>query len=62
MKMTQKMFVATVQNSRLNRCEAYFDTNEGAWSWVCKMIEDKALGGITTFVIDNRDVHITEFI
>ena len=62
MNMTQKMFVATVRNSGLNRREAYFDTNEGAMTWVTKMIQDKALGGITSFVVDNRDVHISEFI
>jgi hypothetical protein len=30
--------------------------------WVEKMIEDKELGGIASFVVDNRDVHISEFI
>ena len=62
MNMTQKMFVATVRNSGLNRREAYFDTNEGAMTWVTKMIQDKELGGIIGFVVDHRDVHINEFI
>ena len=62
MNMTQKMFVATVRNSGLNRREAYFDTNEGAMTWVTKMVQDKELGGITSFVVDHRDVHINEFI
>ena len=60
--MTQKMFVATVRNSGLNRREAYFDTNEDAMTWVTKMIQDKELGGIIGFVVDHRDVHINEFI
>jgi|TARA_R110000822_G_scaffold66857_6_gene163173 hypothetical protein len=62
MNMTQKMFVATVRNSGLNRREAYFDTNEDAMTWVTKMIQDKELGGIIGFVVDHRDVHINEFI
>ena len=60
--MTQKMFVATVRNSGLNRREANFDTTEGAMTWVTKMIQDKELGGIIGFVVDHRDVHINEFI
>jgi hypothetical protein len=62
MNMTQKMFVATVRNFGTSRREAYFDSNEDAMKWVEKMIEDKELGGIASFVVDNRYVHMSEFI
>ena len=64
MNMTQKMFVATVRNFGTSRREAYFDSNEDAMKWVEKMIEDKELGGIASFVVDNRaksgtDIQVT---
>tara|TARA_R110000772_G_scaffold52014_2_gene119444 strand:- start:200 stop:388 length:189 start_codon:yes stop_codon:yes gene_type:complete len=62
MNMTQKMFVATVRNFESSRRKAYFDTNEDAMIWVTKMIRKKPFGEISSYVIDNRDVHITEFI
>ena len=56
------MFVATVRNFEASRRKAYFDTNEDAMIWVTKMIRRKPFGEISSYVIDNRDVHITEFI
>ena len=51
MKMTQKMFVATVRNFEASRRKAYFDTNEDAMIWVTKMIRKKPFGEISSYVI-----------
>ena len=66
MNMTQKMFVATLTTAtdtkRGRKHEAYFETDADAHKWVRESIHNDTYGRVTKFVIDNRDVHINEFI
>jgi hypothetical protein len=62
MNMTTKMFVVTLTTVAERKHVAYFDTNEDAFEWIHNMLHNEVFGFVKRFVVDNRDVHITEFI
>lgn len=66
MNMTTKMFVTTLTTVAEHKTErrhvAYFDTRADAYEWFQNMIHNEVFGFVKRFVVDHRDVHITEFI